>query len=349
MADKNLTAGMRDTLVLVASGTPLASGKYTYTFMTEGANKETGSFEITFKGATKGSFNKPAKSCLEIYTDDPNSKDGEYWIQPNGGTKQKCYCDMTNGGYTMIWSYSEKAAREEYGSNDRMGMGGTNYYLSTNLPTNRKENQGDNINYSNWRMSLDDMKGVMASWTSPIRVRIATNATNMNDEWGKNNYAELTPASQAVNPISTSSGNAYVYPDSHGSLTGKLYGQDWIVSGSTHTVGGYSYGNGALYRNDWGNYGTHWNMGGSINNNAPTSNVKVTVVPSFNGTQTIKLNTIDNVFGYYGDTQSNHHFGKCRQNGDDYSFIQYASCPSGDLYPHSFNNGEGRYCQWFVK
>jgi hypothetical protein len=80
-------------------------------------------------------------------------------------------------------------------------------------------------------------------------------------------------------------------------------------------------------------------------------------VPNRGGaTNTIAMRNINDAFGQFDGTgtngtssaQQNHHFGKCGSTGDDYSFAT-GFCASTSLYPHSFNGGQGRYLQWWIK
>jgi hypothetical protein len=94
-------------------------------------------------------------------------------------------------------------------------------------------------------------------------------------------------------------------------------------------------------------YCTHWDWSNT------GSTTQFEVIPNRNagtgGNNTIAMNQIDNSFGWFDQTQANHHFGKCGgTEASDYSFST-KTCAGSSLVPHSFNNGEGRYLQWFVK
>lgn len=49
-------------------------------------------------------IDNPASSCKAIKTADASAADGMYWIGGNGRSFQ-AYCDMTNGGWTLCFSY----------------------------------------------------------------------------------------------------------------------------------------------------------------------------------------------------------------------------------------------------
>jgi hypothetical protein len=66
---------------------------------------------------------------------------------------------------------------------------------------------------------------------------------------------------------------------------------------------------------------------------------------------TTRVSDFDYLFGNFSSTMPNHHFGKCVNGfgvGDDFSF-EIRTCLPANLVPHSFNNGEGRYLQWYVR
>jgi hypothetical protein len=139
---------------------------------------------------------------------------------------------------------------------------------------------------------------------------------------------------------------------------GKLYGKKWGAkrTGSGTTLQGWdemsgNRGNMGMYSN--GSYCTHWNFSNA------GSNTEFSVIPNRGGANnTIAFSNMDNMFGWFGQTEANHHFGKCGNKNNataaeqaaysDFSFDN-KTCLCARLYPHSFNNGEGRYLQWFVK
>jgi Fibrinogen beta and gamma chains, C-terminal globular domain len=41
-------------------------------------------------------------SCAELRDHNPASTDGVWWIDPSGGDPFEAYCDMTNGGWTLV-------------------------------------------------------------------------------------------------------------------------------------------------------------------------------------------------------------------------------------------------------
>jgi hypothetical protein len=217
------------------------------------------------------------------------------------------------------------------------------YSLFKDLQRNPAITSTATINYKDYRLNRDEWRHFPNSTSKPqIKVRIAANPTDMDDQWALNNYAIISPRNTGENPIETD------FNDWKGRIPteGKLFGKTWSLKAS----GGGSYGgvwNGvnhgdmALWNSN--GYTTHWNFG----NQSVSSQGLFQVVPNLGGgNNEVQVSNINNVFGWWGETEVNHHFGKC--TSDDYSFST-KTCGHATLTPHSFNSGEGRYIQWFVK
>lgn len=124
----NITAGTT-SIRLYAQGTPTNTDNgtlYTYTFTTP-TNNGTCSFGVTV-GSILGTFANPAESCQKIF-DEFNSSgtlianDGDYWIGTSTANRYKTRCDMVDaaeaisldkevGGYTLLWTTSEKTTTD---------------------------------------------------------------------------------------------------------------------------------------------------------------------------------------------------------------------------------------------
>ena len=349
-----LTALGQDTLRLKASGSPQKAGTYHFTFTTEGSIKTTCTFTV-YCTSTLGGFADPACKCLDIYNENPAAEDGEYWLMdcldPAATTAVKTYCDIKNGGWTLVWSFSERTARNSYGPSNSMTIPGNPYSAFYNTPRNRVTNETDTINYNDFRLTRTEWRHFPNSTSRPqLKVRITENPTNMNDEWALNNYGIISPQNESQNPLITP------FNDYKGKIPaeGKIFGKRWEVraSGGHPSYGGWDEVTGnhddmALWNTD--DYCTHWNFG---NDNSTTS---FDVIPNKGAdNNSIRICDINNAFGWFGETEANHHFGKCTH--DDYSFQHTENywgmkkaCQSSKLKPHSFNNGQGRYLQWFVR
>jgi hypothetical protein len=343
-------------LVVKAQGVPKKSGKYTYNFTTDGSIKNQCSFVISVT-STLGTFADPACKCLDIYEERPDVTNGEYFLRDcldASETPVKTYCDIVNGGYTLVWSFSERVAYSTYIPVNSMVVGNSGQYIfSTNIPRNRVTTEDGTINYSDYRLTRDEFRHFPNSTTNPtLKVRIAENPTDMNDAWALNNYGVVSPRTVAQNPIETTFGALARVP-----ATGKIWGKKWEV----RTSGGGGYG--GLYEDASGQmvshpyiafynnttYTTHWDFG------LAGSSTLFQVVPNKGASNNeARISMMNNAFGWFGETQGNHHFGKCGgASADDYDFTT-KTCGSGtgtlDLKPHNtINGGEGRYMQWFVK
>ena len=322
-------------LVAKAQGIPKQSGKFVFQFKTDGAIRNECSFTVEFT-STLGTFADPACKCLDIYEERPDISNGEYFLLDcvaGADAPVKTYCDIVNGGYTLVWSFSERTAytRTDYGSANNMTML-AGMRISEDRPMNRVTTETGQIDYKNYRLTRSEFRDFPNSTTRPtLKVRICDNPTNMNDEWGLNNYAILSPRSIAENPIET--GN--IGPRQSVTV-GKLWGQKASGGGA---YGGWDEvcGNklAALYNNT--SYPTHWDMGGC--------STLFEVIPNRGAANNqMRFNATNNMFGWFGETQPNHHFGKC--GGASASDFDYTTktCAGSSLLPHStINEGEGRY------
>lgn len=336
------------SITLKGQGIPTSAGTYTYTFITNGAAPVTCSFNVKFD-TTVGTFANPADRCYQILQADASKTDGEYWIKTSSSdnTPVKTLCDMTNGGYTLLWSFSEKSAyainADLYGANtNNMDMSNAAASFTQNRPRNVVNANGSNITgtniglYNDYRLSLATMQNIRSANPGDYRVRITVSPTDMSDTWGVNNYFRIKPTS-GYDYIAN---NASTCAESLIPAVGKLFGRDYNGSTNTPTYNGVAV-NGDICPYVGTGYGNHFDAGQRIASN-PTN---YTVIP---GGQTFNAYYFNDLFGFFGETEINHHFGKCGAGSDDFAFTT-TNCSSSQLVPHSFNSGEGRVLQWFVK
>jgi hypothetical protein len=295
--------------------------------------------------STLGTYEDPACKCLDIYAERPDVGNGEYFLQDcivgdENTVPVKTYCDIVNGGYTLVWSFSEKTARESYPTLNSMVIV-ADYRFSNDRPRNRVTTETGTINYSDYRLTRAEFQHFPNSTINPqLKVRITEDPKDMNDEWALNNYGVLSPRTAAENPIESTLGPRLV------PTVGKLWGKNWAQK----ATGGGAYGGwdeicgnrlAAFYSNTA--YPPHWDMGGCA--------TLFQVVPNKGGANNEQqMNANNNMFGWFGETQPNHHFGKCGgAAASDFDFTT-KTCAGSSLVPHStINGGEGRYLQWFVK
>ena len=331
-SNETITASS-DHITLQGIGTPQKVGKYTFTFTTNGANAQTCTFTVTFD-TTLGTFANPVDRCFQIY-DLGKAVDGEYWIKNSASdaTAVKTACDMTHGGYTLLWSFSEKTL---YTGGNTIYGNANSMNLPTGLNTNSVQNsvttQTGTIVYENHRLSNATMLNVRSTNPGDYRVNITNNPKDTRDTWGNNNYFNVKPSSVAYDYIS--SGGNSTCTGSSVPTTGKLFGYTYNGTTNTQQYNGVNAGNVCPYINN-GGYGSHWDAGNRMNG----------IITAPDGTS-INANQYNNLFGFFGETEVNHHFGKCTADDNSFSTV---SCGSGNLVPHSLNSGQGRYLQWWVK
>lgn len=338
---------------LYGQGTPTATATPGTTF-TFSINSDSGggvlvpcTFQIPV-GSSLGTFENPADRCLSILNDNPAATDGEYWIKGDGNAATKTYCDMTNGGYTLIWSYSEKTAYNNgtynrYYLNTSLSTYGASLALTRNNPQQVVTAKTGTILYNNYRLSNSTMKQLRTSTTPDYRIRITEEVTNMNNAWAGLNYLHIKITNSSYDLTVAS---AEYSQGAQMNIDGKILGATFTRNGCTKIFNGTTITTGcgsdpAFYTNQ-GSYPNHINWSGTSSAPAFTP-----ITPSGNGDNSVSIPGSANLFGLFragGEPSLNHLFGKC--TSDDNSF----STPTCvNTTPHSVNGGEGRYLQWFVK
>ncbi|TWP23839.1 hypothetical protein ETU10_06295 [Apibacter muscae] len=321
---------------LYATGVPTNTGNYTFSI-----NGYTCTFNILVT-TNLGTFKKPADRCSSILEKDPSSADGYYYIK--GGTNSyKTYCDMTGGGWTLVKSYSEKAVLNS-GTKWTANAG-----FNINDPTNVITTETGVVDLTAFRLPLSVVQSISSENKYKFLIKQDINAAPSKDLWAVDNYL-ITNIISGGNPTTgdytspgfTSEGKLFSY-----SLTKPTAGN------RTHIYNGKSYTN----TNGFWNQGFFAGFYGA-NGGASSSTSESLAFTTPDG-------SVDYVFPYYindlwtlytPENQLNHHIGKCRvannstsAEGPDYGGL--ANC-SGNLNyrtPHTFNNGEGRIIQSYIK
>lgn len=345
----NFTTLGTQTISFPATGPITANGDKTFVITNALTGTQICSTTINIAPAM-GGFTNPATSCLAILTDNPAATDGEYYVKNSSGVATKTFCDMTNGGYTLIWSYSENTAYNTYAPS---GMTvDVAYKLTLNVPINQVNTQTGTINYNNFRLSKPDMVAVKQTATaaSKYRVRITNSPTDINDAWGAANYLEVAPQNAVWDYVIATAGG-YVFDRSVVPVTGKVFGFSVGFTGNNSDTynGVASNAANAAYINS--GLADHFDIGRRFGQAATTAAQRLITPPG--SSIAVDMNTMNDLFGVFlgGDDQGNHHFGKCGGiNGSetDWTFATQM-CNGGTLVPHtSINNGEGRILQWFI-
>lgn len=358
---------------LYAQGTPAGLGTFTYNF-SFGANSC--NIPVTVRDAL-GTPQAPAARCFNILSENPSAVDGEYYIQGKNGAAVKTYCDMTNGGLTMIRSLSEKSAFNDsniFATQNLDYQGEVNYDAAVSTAPG-----GGIINYKAYFLPLADpiasptpSESVRQNAANSVshnlyRVRIVQDAAHLhdnNDSWANNNYAfiDFSTANEGDLIFGLGTDSTPILK-----ITGKVFGKSYTTNG-THTGNYVSFS------------GQSWNYVNIINMSAAGSssglaNTKSSPNPAVtppayafsytNSDGSTTTNDVANMgflfgIGTTGGTLNyapNHHFGKCRVTdtpggaivSEDFQGLKRCNAGYQNRTPHSFNAGEGRYMQWFVK
>ncbi|RLJ23201.1 hypothetical protein CLU97_4435 [Chryseobacterium sp. 7] len=336
-------------------GTPAAAGIYSYSFTTNGANPQVCTFNVTF-GTTVGSFANPANRCLEIFNAGKTT-DGYYWVKDASSNPYKTYCDMSNGGWTLIKSLSERQIlvveqtqseswSTQVARNAVTTQTGIFNEYAFSLPAAAVSNIGNNTSTSKeYRFSIKE-KGQTGTTLSDVE---SSTVAPVNDNWSKNNYLNTI-----VTDGNLATGNYTTYGNT---TTGKLFGFDFgkPVTGVTlYKLNGVDfqlnipglYSQASFFTGIFGG-------NGYASNNTPANNLTYT----YPGGQTYTFNKyyVNDLFGLYmnNESQLNHHIGTCSNSTDDYGGASFCNNGWANWRPHNFNlksgNYEGRIIQYWIK
>lgn len=339
---------------LYARGVPTEVGTYDF-IVYDGNGGPSGCGFSVDVALGLGTYTNPAQSCLALY-DAGVRTDGEYWLTSSENGKIKTLCDMTNGGYTLIWSYSENTAYNTttlpFGSASSSVVMTRKHQLNQNAPRNQTTAESGSINYADFRMSLNEMKNVRSTSSGTYRVQINYLPTAMmNDLWGQNFHLEVTPNTTSLDFINNEYGATLIR--NNFKMDGMYFGLPMVSTGT----GSYTY-NGQEAKSTvghWHNdtyYATHIDVGYAIFSTDIDLNTTLYKHPDDGGSSysyTVNTNHLNNLFGWFGESEADHSFGKC--GSDNYINQGTAShgCTGSSKTVHTFNNGEGRYLQWWVK
>jgi hypothetical protein len=306
------TPGTQNILVtFTGTGTPSASG--TIPLIIKGSCGDVTTINITVADGP-GDKTNPGKACKDILIATGNTAaDGEYWINPTtpgtagAANGYKTLCDMTGGGYTLIYSFSEDTDWKKYTWINYVEYEGTRTNLNANYSTStgsyNKEGYhyktGDVIEYDEYRIPTADMLAINPG-AGEYKLRIASNT-------GKGSIADARANANYVT-FKTVAGadprrDAYIQRGVAGE--GKIAGIPFTMTASeNNTKGDGTYGGATGHRFELVQYGggdaTAMRIGWFGNPNVSNSSTWV------------------NLFGYFdGDNSSsrgaqlNDHFSKC--------------------------------------
>ncbi|TWP29125.1 hypothetical protein ETU08_04160 [Apibacter muscae] len=325
-----------NTIRLYASRAPINTGITSFTI--EGYSC---SFNVNVT-SNLGSFKKPADRCSSILAKNPNAADGFYFIK--GGTDSyKTYCDMTGGGWTLVKSYSEKAALNS-GTKWTVNAG-----FNVNDPTNVITTETGEVDLTAFRLPLSVVQSIASENKYKFLIKQDINAAPSKDAWAVDNYSINTVFSGG-NPTTGD------YTSVGYTTEGKLFSYSLTkpsTQNRTHIYNGTSYNNAYGFWNQVFYAGYYGVWGGASRSTTET----LTYTTPDGGTDVVYPYYINDLWTLYTpENQLNHHIGKCRvennsssAEGPDYGGL--SSCSGNFSYrtPHSFNNGEGRIIQSYIK
>jgi hypothetical protein len=358
-------------IILYATGSPIQEGTFRFDFTTDGDIRTICSFIVECI-STLGTYEDPACSCLAIYRERPFAPNGEYWLQDcrgfvDGGDSDddivveriRTFCDIAGGGWTLVWSYSEYTARNLYtqgsGASNSMRVNPSYWHFTFDRPRPARRVDYDitcddptnfQINYYDFRLRQQAWEFLSSDLNNQrMKARITVNPTDMRDQWALNNFAILSSTNRRQNPFVIEPTNTW--GTANVPSAGRIFGKRWEV----RPGGGWDEVSGTRRlrtRNSTsstsGGFLWEWDRRGS--------DTPFEVRPNLGGrNNTMVMSVLDYTFGNFNATMPNHHFGRCITgpgiDGDICFTVQ--TCSPSNLIPHSFNGGEGRILQWFVK
>ncbi|MBB1139007.1 fibrinogen-like YCDxxxxGGGW domain-containing protein [Myroides sp. WP-1] len=351
-----------------AQGTPSAVGNATYTFAIPTSPAAQCSFNIQTKSG-RGTFVQPADRCIQILNENPTAADGYYWVQDGSSNKYKTYCDMSNGGWTLVKSMSEKfilvdfkSQNESIGSQPGRGMvttlnGKFNEY-NFSLPSATVNNVGSSLGATkHFRFTIKE-KGHTTDPNATYQQVESTTVAPINDRWTQDNYWNVTTLTG--NPATSNFAGSL----SNNTSEGKIFGKTLVKSGTTSPDYYYYFDSVRFAANPPGMYsqsGFFTGFYGALGYAGNTSTTVAYVYPS--GTAgagnsfIFRKYDINDLFGLYMNTEAqlNHHIGTCSDSTDDFGGA--SSCRAGwsNWRPHRLNRigtssvYEGRIVQYWVK
>lgn len=319
-------------MTLTASGTVTAPGTQaiTVTFNASGIPDKSGTVPLVIKGSCgdvttinltigigPGDQANPGKTCKDILLATSNTaKDGEYWINPltpgptGSGAAYKTLCDMSGGGYTLVFSFSEDTNWNKYTWTGYVEYYGdyTNLNVSNYRTSSGSYNQngyqylttGGVIKYDEFRIPNSHMQAINTG-PGEYKFRIASNAGkgSIADARGSTNYVTFSTVSGAD-------------PKVNGTITrgvagaGMIAGVPFTMSASANNTKGAGTYNGAA--------GHTFQL---------VQSTEAMRINWFGNPNVANANVWVNLFGYFdGDNDSsrgaqlNDHFQKCA-NGNN--------------------------------
>ncbi|BAP30000.1 uncharacterized protein CHSO_0963 [Chryseobacterium sp. StRB126] len=343
--------------------TPGAMGTNVYQFVSPG-NNITCSVAVEVKSSS-GTFKNPVARCTDILNENANAQDGFYWLK-GASAKFKTYCDMSNGGWTLVKSLSErqilvieKTQSESLATQIQRNPVTTedgifNEYSFSLLPYVVSNIGGSSGSIREYRFTIKEKGPATHPSSAGVTAQSVESGTTapVNDVWTPNNYWDVVITDG--NPSSSDySSNGYT-------SAGKLFGFPWGKPQLGVNGTNYFFNNVPFVVVPPGMYsqagfftGFYGALGYAGANNASSN---LTYTSSNGSSATFNKYYINDLFGLYMNTeyQLNHHIGTCANSTDNYGGASYCINGWANWRPHGFNMNpsnqpEGRIIQYWVK
>ncbi len=340
---------------LYAQGMPQSAGTNTYSFTVPGSSAC--SLSVTVSSSI-GTFSNPANKCLEILQSG-SSGDGYYWIKDNSNNKFKTYCDMSNGGWTLVNSRSERqmivldksqamSISSMTAKNAITTVDGVFNEYNFSVPSSVMSNISSTSGSKEIRIIIKE-KG--STGTSASAVEGSTVAP-INDTWARENYWQVKIVGGTDPYVSN-------YTSNQNTTVGKIF--NIPLSKTVSGTDNYTFNGTPFAANPPGFYSVanfftgFYGARGYVSNSNVSNNITYTYTSDASKTFTFNKYYINDLFGLYlnSENQLNHHIGTCANSTDD--FGGGSECNNGwnNWRAHNLNlkdgNYEGRILQYYVK
>lgn len=308
---------------------------------------------------SSGGFTNPASKCLDLLNAGTTT-DGYYWIKDASGNKYKTYCDMSNGGWTLVKSLSErqilvveKTQAESISTQSARNVVNTETGIFNEYAFSLPASVLSSISTSSTAKAVRIiMKQGGSTGTTQAAIESSTIAP-INDTWAKENYWNITILSG--NPYTAD----FISGTANNTNEGKIFNTPFGKASNAnniHQFGGvnFAFTPPGFYSSAnffTGFYGANGYVAGLL----PANNVTYNYTAPNSGTYTYNKYYINDLFGLYMnlEPQLNHHIGTCSNSTDDFGGASFCAANWANWRAHNFNlksgNYEGRLLQYYIK
>lgn len=296
----------------------------------------------TAKKEAKADYEGDLGSCKEIKARYKGANKA-YFLTVNG-RKFKTFCDMDDGGLTLVWSYSEETDLSTYEPVGEMCQRDLQTYKDA--AQSFDDSQAGAIVYDNFRLPLDIMRSLISE---EFKIAVTTDPKDPNNDLSKENYIifkgsehiKLLFSKKAVTFNTGGSDREISFKLCTLPANGKLLGNEFHINGNFEgtNMGDFK----KWFKND-----TIATMKGKplkiflIQNEDECLHLTINEARDKRLLGGLEVGQEEAFFGgFYGSCKTNL-FGKCKSSVEN----AQADCGQmGGLIPHS----KLRYIQWWIK